>query len=317
MRRVAGVLPAKSSLGFAAENLSGIWREMNYRHIYHAGNFADVLKHLVLSLVIEHLKRKATPFRVIDTHAGAGLYDLSSVEAQKTGEWREGIGRVLSGDLPDDVAAVMAPYLDLIRSLNASARSGQTGARPGGDVMCYPGSPILAARLIRPLDYLIANELHPVDRQSLEAALSGYKNVKVMGVDGYVAEKAVLPPKERRGVVLIDPPFEEPGEFNRLFQGVRQGVKRFATGTFLIWYPIKDPRPVMAFKRELSGLGLPKLTAVEFYRQAPKDVERLNGHGLVMLNAPYTLGEDLRLVLPALIGVLGRDEGAFFDISEL
>ncbi|MBU2582969.1 MAG: 23S rRNA (adenine(2030)-N(6))-methyltransferase RlmJ [Alphaproteobacteria bacterium] len=290
---------------------------MNYRHVYHAGNFADVLKHLILSLVITHLKRKTTPFRVIDTHAGAGLYDLSSPEAQKTGEWLEGIGRLLSADLPASVAAAMAPYLDVVRRFNLAAAGGAAGEGGRGDLLFYPGSPIIAAELMRSQDYLIANELHPADFEALGATMSAYSNVKVMNLDGYVAEKSVLPPKERRGVVLIDPPFEEPGELGRLFQGVRQGVKRFANGTFLIWYPIKDPRPVAAFKRELAGLGLDKLTAVEFFRQAPDDLERLNGHGLVMLNAPFTLGDDLKEILPVLVEILGRDKGAFFEITAL
>lgn len=292
---------------------------MNYRHVYHAGNFADVLKHLILTLVITYLKRKPTPFRVIDTHAGTGLYDLNSIEAEKTGEWRSGIGRLLSAELTDNVAEVLAPYLDLVRRIDRDYRHDgeNTRAPGGGDLLRYPGSPLIAAELLRPQDYLIANELHPDDCEALRHVLGRFENAKVMGLDGYVALKSVLPPKERRGVVLIDPPFEEPGELDRLIAALRQGVKRFQTGTYLMWFPIKDPRAIGAFKRELGALGLGKLMAVEFYVRAPDDVERLNGHGLVVLNAPFTLSGDLERVLPALVGVLGEGAGAHFEISAL
>ncbi len=285
---------------------------MNYRHVYHAGNFADVLKHVVLTLVICHLKRKQAPFRVIDTHAGAGLYDLSSVEAQKTGEWRDGIGRLLSAELPDDVAVLMAPYLDLVRGMHNAHKP-----LLGPELQVYPGSPLLAAALLRPVDRLIANELHPIDLVALEQSLAKFRNAKVMGLDGYLALKSTLPPKERRGVVLIDPPFEEPGEIERLIAGLRLGVKRFATGTFLLWFPIKDPRSIVGFKRDLSEVGLEKLMAVEFYRRVPDDAKRLNGHGLIMLNAPFTLGDDLKRLLPSLVQILGEQDGASFEITPL
>ncbi|MBU1211754.1 MAG: 23S rRNA (adenine(2030)-N(6))-methyltransferase RlmJ [Alphaproteobacteria bacterium] len=290
---------------------------MNYRHVYHAGNFADVLKHLVLTLVITYLKRKPTPFRVIDTHAGAGLYHLGCIEAEKTGEWRSGIGRVLSAELPGDAAAVLAPYLDIIRGIDEDFGGTGPGEKRRGELLHYPGSPLIAARLLRAQDFLIANELHPDDCRALQHALGRFGNTKVMGIDGYVALKAVLPPKERRGVVLIDPPFEEPGELGRLLAGLREGVKRFQTGTFVMWHPIKDPRAISGFKRELAGLGLGKLMAVEFHVQAPDDVERLNGHGLVILNPPFTLGDDLKRVLPALVSILGAGDGAGFEITAL
>lgn len=290
---------------------------MNYRHVYHAGNFADVLKHLVLVLVISHLKRKASPFRVIDTHAGAGHYDLSSIEAEKTGEWREGIGRLLAADLPTQSEWLMAPYLDIVRRLGTTVEGSATRDADKDGLRAYPGSPVIAAELLRADDVLIANELHSSDRKTLQQAIKKYRNVKTMELDGYVAMKSMLPPKERRGVVLIDPPFEEAGELNRLVNGLRQGVKRFATGTFLLWFPIKDPRPIAAFKRELSGLGLDKLMAVELYVQGPKDIQKLNGNGLVILNAPYTLKSDLESVLPVLVEYLGQSDGASYSIEML
>lgn len=295
---------------------------MNYRHAYHAGNFADVLKHLLLSLVIVHLRRKDTPFRVIDTHAGAGLYDLDSVEARKTGEWREGIGRLLDADIPQEIADILQPYLDVVSKFGCEPGStlrttGHGGIEADGVLTRYPGSPIIAAELLRPSDALIANELHPEDRNSLERALAQYRHAKVTGLDGYVALKSNLPPKERRGVVLIDPPFEEPGELQRLVGGLRQGVKRFATGTYMLWYPIKDPTTTSAFKQDVAGLGLEKLVAVEFFIRRPVDIEKLNGHGLIVLNPPFTLRADLEKVLPFLGGLLGQGEGASFAVEAL
>ena len=282
---------------------------MNYRHVYHAGNFADVLKHFLLSRVIVHLKQKAAPFRVIDTHAGAGLYDLHSEQAAKTGEWNDGIGRLLEAKIPAELAELFAPLVEAVLRVNDGAHQ-----RP---ITQYPGSPVIAAELARPDDVIIANELHPDDWKALERALSPYRNARVMGLDGYVALKSLLPPKERRGVVLIDPPFEETGELQRLTRGLREGVRRFATGTFVLWFPIKDPSSIAAFKRELAGLGLPKLLAVEFYVRAPDDVERLNGHGLAVLNPPYTLAPELVRVLPFLSSVLRQGDGARFAVDWL
>ncbi len=279
---------------------------MNYRHAYHAGNFADVFKHLVLVLVIEHLKQKPAPFRVIDSHAGAGHYDLTAIEAHKTGEWQSGIGRLLDAEPPADVAAVLAPYLALIRDENRS-----------GPLERYPGSPWVARKLLRRDDSLIANELHPDDRAALEKLFGGDPQTKVMGIDGWLALKALLPPKERRGVVLVDPPFEEPGELSRMAQGLEAAVRRFATGTFLLWYPIKDPRPVAQFKRDLSRLALGKVQAIELYIREPADIGLLNGAGLIVVNPPFTLVQKLSIVLPWLTDVLGDGSGSRFALTSL
>jgi 23S rRNA (adenine2030-N6)-methyltransferase len=272
---------------------------MNYRHIYHAGNFADVLKHAVLALVIEHLKLKPQPFRVVDTHAGVGLYDLTSVEAQKTGEWRDGIGRILASDPPAPVAEILAPYLGTLRELN------------GGETLnSYPGSPLLARRLMRRGDRLVANEAHPQDAEALAALFAKDPAAKVMTIDGWAALKALLPPKERRGVVLIDPPFEEPGEFRRLLEGLSNAHRRFATGTVIIWYPVKDTRAVRAFQRDAAALGLPKLLSVELYVRPPHLEGELSGTGLLILNPPYTLEEKLARLLPYFVQTLARAKGA-------
>jgi 23S rRNA (adenine2030-N6)-methyltransferase len=265
---------------------------MNYRHAYHAGNFADVLKHAVLALAIEYLKRKEAPFRVIDTHAGAGRYVLTSIEASKTGEWQGGIGRLLGPDaqpLPQGVAQHLHPYLEAVRRENAGAALG-----------VYPGSPVIALRLMRVQDTLIANERHPEEWASLKAAIGADRRVKLMALDGWVALKSLLPPKERRGIVLIDPPFEETGELERMLEGLAQGLQRFATGIYLAWYPIKDLEPIARFHAGLAGLGAPKLLRIELMIERPSHPERLNGCGLIVANPPYTLEGELAAILPVL-----------------
>lgn len=265
---------------------------MNYRHAYHAGNFADVLKHAVLALVIAYMKRKDAPFRVIDTHAGRGRYGLAAVEAEKTGEWKAGIGRLLgpgATPLTPDVARHLEPYLAAIRHAN-----------PGGGLDTYPGSPRIALGLMRPQDTLVANELHPEDFAHLKTAIGADRRAKVMALDAWVALKSLLPPPERRGIVLIDPPFEEAGEFERVCSGLTQALKRFSTGTYLVWYPIKDMHPVNRFHAALAALAVPKLLRVELMIRRPTDPDRLNGCGLIVLNPPFTLESELGAILPAL-----------------
>ena len=265
---------------------------MNYRHAYHAGNFADVLKHAVLALVIEYMKRKEAPFRVIDVHAGAGRYSLASVEAGKTGEWLGGIGRLLGPNarpLPADVAQHLQPYLQAVRAENE-----------GGRLEIYPGSPAIALQLMRAQDILIANELHPEELAHLKATVGADRRAKVMALDAWVALKSLLPPKERRGIVLIDPPFEEARELGRMVDGLARGLERFATGVYLAWYPIKDPKPIARFHADLAALGVSALMRVELLIQRPSDPERLNGCGLVVVNPPYTLEDELTAILPEL-----------------
>ena len=273
---------------------------MNYRHAFHAGNFADVLKHAVLARVIAHLKQKSTPFRVIDTHAGAGLYDLHGNEAARTGEWLDGIGRLLGPDaapVPENVQALLEPYLATVRALN-----------DGGPLRAYPGSPRLALALMRGDDRLIANELHPEDRDRLEATLRRDDRAKVLGLDGWQALRALLPPRERRGIVLIDPPFEEPGEFERLQQGLAAAVARFATGVYLLWYPLKSADAASAFERGLSTAGHDKLLCVEL--KVADRSEKLAAAGLMILNPPFRLEDELQVLLPFLAERLAVGAGA-------
>ena len=276
---------------------------MNYRHAYHAGNFADVLKHLVLTLVIDYMRRKEASFRVIDTHAGSGRYALGSTQAGKTGEWRGGIGRLLGPDaklLPTDAANVMRPYLDAVRAEN-----------PTPQLEVYPGSPLIARHLMRVQDVLVANELHPEDWADLKSAIGRDRRVKLLALDGWVALKSLLPPKERRAVVLIDPPFEQEGEFDRLSVGLAEALRRFETGVYIAWYPIKDTKPVAAFHSALGALAGPELLRLELMIRGPGSApDRLNGCGLIVANPPFTLYDHLAAVLPELTQRLAEGSGA-------
>lgn len=273
---------------------------MNYRHGFHAGSFADVLKHAILALVIEHLKQKPSPFRVIDTHAGSGRYDLGG-DAARTGEWLGGIGRLIDGDIPPAPAALLAPYLEVVRAINDSEHGG---------LAAYPGSPTLARRLLRPSDRLLANELNEDERVLLARLFSGDPQVKVLGLDGWTALRSLLPPKERRGVVLIDPPFEKAGEFQRLIEGLRDAVRRFETGIYLLWYPVKDPKRASAFLARLSELGLPRVGLAELLVRKPVNPDLLNGCGMVIINPPHLLDEKLAVLLPYLARRLALGPGA-------
>lgn len=262
---------------------------MNYRHAYHAGNFADVVKHIVLARLIEYLKRKDKPFRVIDTHAGIGLYDLSSNEAQKTGEWRDGIGRLARIDPGIEVTVMLGPYLEAVNACNTD-----------GGIRFYPGSPWLARRLLRNQDRLTAIELHPQDAVRLKAQFEGDFQTRVIELDGWLALGAHLPPKEKRGLVLVDPPFEQEGEFDRLAAGVEKAYKRWPGGIYALWYPIKDRRGVADFRSRLMASGMSKVLDIVFEARPDSNSERLDGTGMVVVNPPFTLEQELRLILPML-----------------
>ncbi|MFA7415598.1 MAG: 23S rRNA (adenine(2030)-N(6))-methyltransferase RlmJ [Rhizobium sp.] len=272
---------------------------MNYRHIYHAGNFADVLKHAVLARLIVYLQQKDKAFRLLDTHAGIGLYDLSSEEAQKTGEWRDGIGRLMDAELPANVSLLLEPYLGAVRALN-----------PGGALTLYPGSPKLARMLFRPQDRLSAMELHPDDCRSLSRLFEGDFQVRVTELDGWLALGAHLPPKEKRGIILVDPPFEAEGEYDRLIDGLARAYRRFATGTYCLWYPIKKGAPITAFHEALKALEIPKMLCAELSVRSDRDTTGLSGSGLVIVNPPFTLKNDLHAVLPELKRILAQDRYA-------
>jgi 23S rRNA (adenine2030-N6)-methyltransferase len=268
---------------------------MNYRHAYHAGNFADVVKHTVLCRVLMHLREKPAAFRVIDTHAGSGVYDLAAPEAGKTGEWREGIGRLIDAKLAPEQRALLAPYLDAVATRN-----------PTGRLTTYPGSPALAQSLLRSQDRLIASELEPQAAAALAHELRGDARAKALALDGWIALSANVPPKERRGLVLIDPPFEQPDEFSRMTQSLAAAHRKWPTGIYLLWYPIKDEIEVAAFTRKLARLGIPKTLRVELIVASATASPRLRGTGLIAINPPWRLHEELDALLPTLASILAH-----------
>jgi len=276
---------------------------MNYRHAFHAGGFADVVKHAILALLLTHLRQKETPFCVLDTHAGAGCYDLAADAAQRTGEAQDGIHRLIDGGVAQLPA--LEPFVAGLRTANA--------AWPR--LRIYPGSPLIARSMLRSHDRLIAVELHPEEARALKRLFAHDRQVAVHEADGYAALKSHLPPKERRGLVLIDPPFEQMDEFRRMTRALPDALHRFRNGIFALWYPIKAAGPVEQFRAEIAGLGRPALAA-EVYRFRPDDPMRLNGTGLIVVNPPWKLDETLESLLPILAQRLGaRGETRVVQLS--
>jgi 23S rRNA (adenine2030-N6)-methyltransferase len=269
---------------------------MNYRHAYHAGSHADVLKHAVLARVIEHLKKKEKPFRVIDAHAGAGAYALDGIEAGKTLEWQGGIAKMADVFAPK-IEALLKPYREVVAALN-----------PVGELLRYPGSPEVIARLMRAKDRLIANELHPDDNIALERHFLRDANVTVTMLDAEACVKANLPPPERRGLVLIDPSYEECDEAERALRMLAQGTRRFATGVFMLWYPVKGDNLAARIFAACTELALPGMLKVEMRIREPFKDGGLAGSGLVIVNPPWQLDGELRLLVPALASRLGLGE---------
>jgi 23S rRNA (adenine2030-N6)-methyltransferase len=270
---------------------------MNYRHAYHAGNFADALKHVVLMMLVEHLKKKPTPFFYLDTHAGRGRYDLSEAAAQRSGEYKAGIGRALDAPaaaLPAEVAA----YAQLVR---------QSAGKGHSAITAYPGSPLIVAKLRRPTDRLVLMEAQPKEADALRAALGNAKLVSVLESDGYAALKAHLPPRENRGLVLIDPPYESDLEFDRVLAGLELAHERWPTGTYCIWYPVTERAGPVRFRRELERCGIRRVLDVQL-NVLPTDAQvGMAGAGLVIVNPPWTLDERLKVLLPRLHELLSPE----------
>ena len=270
---------------------------MNYRHAFHAGGFVDVMKHVTLTRLIEYLKLKPAAFRLIDTHAGIGRYSLTGEEARRSPEWMDGIGKLLKAKLPDEPAALIQPYLDVVASENRN-----------GTLARYPGSPLIARKLFRPQDRLSALELHPADYRKLRDLFEGDIQVRVTELDGWLALNAYLPPKERRGLVLVDPPFEEEGEWERLVDGLAKSHRKWSSGLFMLWYPLKEPREVNAFVADLKSTGITRMLRAELLIK-PAVAGSLYGSGLILVNPPFTLEAELKLILPALNTALAAGRG--------
>lgn len=267
---------------------------MNYRHAFHAGNFADVMKHLFLVRILAYLQRKETPLRVIDTHAGVGLYDLAGDEAGRTGEWVEGIGRMAEA-FSSDVEELLAPYRRVVEDVRA--RHGET---------VYPGSPGIVRELLRRQDRGVFVELHPADHALLSEAYNAVTNLKVMHLDGWTALHALIPPREKRGLVLIDPPYEKPNELERLGDELLAALAKWPTGVYAGWYPIKDMTAVDAVAARLHERSPRPGLRLELLVDDPGNPTRLNGSGLFVLNPPWALQGEAEILLPALAERLSR-----------
>ena len=270
---------------------------MNYRHAYHAGNFADCMKHALTVWLLRALQRKPGAVFVLDTHAGSGRTDLASGEATRTGEWQGGIGRLLAGPAPE----ALSDYLALVRACGSF----------------YPGSPLLIRMMLRAQDRLACCELHEQEHATLRRLFLGDAQVAVHARDGWQAPGALLPPRDAgRGLTLIDPPFEQPGEFDRLLEAIRLARRRFGRGIVAAWYPIKHRAPVRAFHDRLRASGEPDLVCAELTLRPPLDPQRLNGCGLLVAAPPWGFEPAALGILDAIGDRLGEPE-ARADVTRL
>lgn len=282
---------------------------MNYRHAFHAGNFADVIKHIVLVRILTYLQEKQAAFRVIDTHAGAGLYDLTGKEAERSGEWLTGIARVMQARFSPAAIELVMPYLDIVRAFN-----------PQRDLTAYPGSPLIARALLRPQDRLTACELEPNARKQLIEALRRDTQARVVDLDGWMALPAFVPPNERRGLVLIDPPFEAKDEFERMASGFATAFAKWPTGSYLLWYPAKSRRATDQLAQQVaeitaSAASPGRCLRLEF-SVAPQVADTaLTSAGLLIVNPPWTLADELKVILPELEKPLGQGGAGRFRLE--
>ena len=273
---------------------------MNYRHAFHAGNFADVLKHAVLAQCLAALNRKDAPYRILDTHAGPGLYDLAGDRARRTGEAGTGVAR-LDAAMPAETEALLAPY----RAVLAEART-----RYGETI--YPGSPAIARLMMRPQDRAVLCEKHPEEALALERYVRNDPRVKALTLDGWTGLKANIPPKERRGLVLMDPPFEAADEIERLPALLAAAIRKWPNGHYALWYPIKDLARTERFYDAVAASGIAKILRVELAIANPADSEGMVATGLLIVNPPWPLETMLKAGLPGLLRLLRRNDEGFW-----
>jgi 23S rRNA (adenine2030-N6)-methyltransferase len=269
---------------------------MNYRHAYHAGNFADVFKHAILMRLVEHLCAKDKPFTLVDTHAGIGMYALTDTAAQKTREYEGGIMRLMA-------APALSPALARFRQ-----RVAEIAGLENGELARYPGSPRVMRHLLRPGDRLQLVELHPEDVETLRIGFGRDRQTVIHHMDAYTALKALLPPTPRRGLVLIDPPFEKADEFDRLVEGLNEAHRRWATGIYAVWYPLKARAPVARFHHRLAATGIRRILNAEL-TLSPLDDEHLLGCGMTIVNPPWQLDAELPPMLNELAALLAGPGG--------
>ncbi|UUA71356.1 23S rRNA (adenine(2030)-N(6))-methyltransferase RlmJ [Cellvibrio sp. QJXJ] len=276
---------------------------LSYRHGYHAGNFADILKHTVLVHMLEYMTQKDKPLRIIDTHAGAGVYKLSGPQAQKNREFDTGIGPLWTSS---EKPTALARLLELVHTLNER-----------GPLQIYPGSPLIAQTLMRPIDRLFLHELHPSDYQFLRDAMRSDKRVKVLDEDGFASLQALLPPLERRALVLIDPSYEIKSDYHQLVKQVINAHKRFAVGSFAIWYPVVNRARIDEMELALKKSGIKNIQLMEF-GIAPDSLEHgMTSSGMIVINPPWTLWGAMEETLPWLVDNLSEPGQGFYRLEQL
>jgi 23S rRNA (adenine2030-N6)-methyltransferase len=283
---------------------------MNYRHAFHAGGFADVIKHIVLVRILLHLQEKPAAFRVIDSHAGAGRYDLTSDEAKRSGEWLTGIARIMQARFSEQTTNLIRPYLDIVRAFNPTPAA----------LAAYPGSPLIARALLRPQDRLTACEVEPSARKQLIEQLRRDAQARVVDLDGWTALPAFVPPNERRGLVLIDPPFEAKEEFDRLAEGFSAAFAKWPTGSYVLWYPAKSRRATDELARSVAATAASvkpagKALRLEFSVAPQAAGAALVSTGLLIVNPPWTLQGELKTILPELEKPLGQGGAGRFRLE--
>ncbi|WP_298397767.1 23S rRNA (adenine(2030)-N(6))-methyltransferase RlmJ [uncultured Azonexus sp.] len=276
---------------------------LSYRHAYHAGNHADVLKHLILLQIAQYMGEKPAPFWIIDTHAGAGRYALDSAHASKLAEWRDGVGRLWDAS---GLPPAAADYLDFVRMLN-----------PDGQLRHYPGSPWLARQLLRESDRLRLYEMHSSDSKLLQECFRGAgRQVSITEGDGFAGLKALLPPPPRRALVLIDPSYETRDDYANVIKGLQEALKRFPTGTYALWYPMLIKPESRQLPDRLKRLGAANwLNATLEVKAAPRDGFGMYGSGMFIINPPWTLEKTLHETLPPLAALLAQGPGARYTLE--
>lgn len=264
---------------------------LSYRHSFHAGNHADVLKHIVLSLIIDSLKKKEKPFLYLDTHSGAGRYQLSHHHAQKTNEYREGVDPIWQQR--DNAPALLKPYLSVLKHYNDT-----------DDIQYYPGSPLIAKQLLRQNDELQLAELHPSDYPLLKKEFANDARASVLQTDGYQLLKSKLPPSSRRGVILIDPSYEMKNDYERVIDGIKEGYKRFATGVYALWYPVVQRQHIKKLIRALKESHIPNILQIELGVKPDNAQLGMTASGMIVINPPWQLATQMRTLFTWLYPLL-------------
>ena len=275
---------------------------MNYSHASHAGNFADVFKHIVLARIVEYLKRKDKPFRVFDTHAGFGRYDLTSEEAAKNDAWKQGVQAVLNAPAPGPVEELIAPWKNQVLAAGESS---------------YPGSPNIVHGLLRKIDRLSAYEMNPEAFPVLADQFAGDYQTRVYNSDGWLVSVSPIPPKEGRGLILVDPPFEDGKDFDRMIKMLNESSRRWAGGVVALWYPVRRRDHTDEWLGTLKSLKFRNLLNLELYVRNPRPSGMMNGCGMVILNPPFVLREEMETILPWLSDTLKQDKGWGYRIQDL